>query len=128
MLLYSNLISLFRRADPGAVRGGRREGDEPDGDGAVQAAAVPHQQARQDGAEGGAHARQGSGTAATRALLNMLYFTMNRVRLGKQLPASITFGETTAELVKINDAYQNKHILHERVLRTRVFKDVIKAM
>ena len=79
MLLYSNLISFFRRADPGAVRGGRREGDEPDGDGAVQAAAVPHQQARQDGAEGGAHARQGSGTEAMLALSTMLYITMQNV-------------------------------------------------
>ena len=108
-LWYSNRIFFFRRAYPGAVRGGRREADEPDGDGAVQAAAVPHQQARQDGAEGGAHARQGSGTAAMLALSNM------------------------AELVKfenlhLSDPYQNKHILHARVLWTQDFKDVVNAM
>ena len=81
---YLNRTFYFRCANPGAVRGGRREADEPDGDGALQAAAVPHQQARQDGAEGGAHARQGSGTATKLALSNMLYFTMlNRVRLGR---------------------------------------------
>ena len=70
--IYFSVRSHSRRADPGAVRGGGRSSDEPVCDGAVQAAAVPHHQARQDGAEGGAHARQGPGTQTETALSHLI--------------------------------------------------------